>query len=246
VINIDLSQQLALLTGGTGSIGQAILELLVEAGAEVHFTYCQNELLARELAEKFGGRAIPHHLNFLDDRSTSEFLSAISEMRFSILINNVGIKNDKPFFYMKEKELRDILKVNLEGPFWLTKKVARSMVKERYGRIVNIGSIASFYGSIGQSNYASSKGGLIGFTRALAKELGGYNITVNAVVPGIVESQMSADIPQKLAEQYLSQIPTKRFGKPEEIAWGVLFLVSPQASYINGIALHINGGGVTF
>ncbi|HEV09145.1 MAG TPA: 3-oxoacyl-[acyl-carrier-protein] reductase, partial [Sulfurihydrogenibium azorense] len=165
-----------------------------------------------------------------------------SNGKIDILINNAGITKDTLFIRMKQEDWDSVINTNLTGTFRITQAVVKLMIKQRFGRIINISSIIGFTGNVGQANYAATKAGLIGFTKSLAKELASRNITVNAVAPGFIETDMTAQLPADIVENYLKQIPLGRFGKPEDVANVVLFLASDMASYITGETIHVNGG----
>jgi len=159
-----------------------------------------------------------------------------------ILVNNAGITKDKLLLRMSLEDWEEVIRVNLTGAFFLTSLVVKGMVKRRWGRIINISSVVGFTGNVGQVNYSSTKSALIGFTKSLAKELASRNITVNAIAPGFIETDMTASLPEELKKEYLKNIPLQRFGTPEDVAGMVAFLCSPMADYITGEIIHINGG----
>jgi 3-oxoacyl-[acyl-carrier protein] reductase len=162
--------------------------------------------------------------------------------RIDVLVNNAGITRDKLLLRMKENEWDDVININLKGTFHCTKAAARTMVNQRQGRIINIASIAGVTGNMGQANYAASKAGIIGLTKTVAKELAQRGITVNAVAPGFIDTDMTAVLPDKVKEVMLTQIPLGRPGKPEDVAEAVAFLASEKASYITGQVIHVSGG----
>ena len=159
-----------------------------------------------------------------------------------ILVNNAGITKDNLFMRMKPEEWEQVLGVNLNGVYYITRGLIRHMVKQRFGRIDNIGSVVGSTGNPGQVNYSTTKAGVIGFTKSLAKELGGRNITVNTISPGFIETDMTEELNEKQKEAILSQVPLGRMGSAQEVAWAVRFLVSDHATYITGTTLHVNGG----
>ncbi|MGC8852175.1 MAG: beta-ketoacyl-ACP reductase, partial [Hydrogenobacter sp.] len=172
--------------------------------------------------------------------SCEEIQSNVGDI--DILVNNAGITKDKLFLRMSLEDWEEVLKVNLTGTFLITSFFVKGMVKKRWGRIINVSSVVGFTGNVGQVNYSTTKAGLVGFTKSLAKELASRNITVNAVAPGFIETDMTSLLPEDLKQEYLKGIPLGRFGKPEDVAGAVLFLCSPFADYITGEVIHVNGG----
>ncbi len=244
---VDLSGKTALITGSTRGIGKAIAQYLAKAGARVVITgrdQGKAEEVAKSIGEAYGVEA----LGVAMDMSRVDSISSAYEKVESafggvdILVNNAGITRDKIFLRMSMEDWEEVLRVNLTGTFAITSLVVKGMVKRRWGRVVNISSVVGFTGNAGQVNYSSTKSALIGFTKSLAKELASRNITVNAVAPGFIETDMTTVLSEDLKETYLKNIPLGRFGKPEDVAGAVLFLCSEYASYITGEVLHINGG----
>ena len=241
-----LKGQIALVTGASRGIGQAIALELGRQGAQVIGT-----ATSADGAEKIGqvlkennpaGRKI-----VLDVNSTESIAAALSDLGKSgatptILVNNAGITRDNLLLRMTEEEWDAILDTNLKSVYRMTKACLRAMTKARWGRIISISSVVGAMGNAGQANYAAAKAGLIGFTKALAREVGSRNITVNAVAPGFIDTDMTRALPEAQKEALLKQIPLGRLGRAEEIAQAVAFLASPQAGYITGTTLHVNGG----
>jgi len=244
---INLSGKKALVTGSTRGIGRAIATKLAEAGADVIVTG-RNEERAREVAKEISSKASVKTLGLeLDlssdssvDRCFEKIASEFGEV--DILVNNAGINRDVLFMRMKLEDWEEVIRVNLTGTFLVTQRVVRGMIKKRWGRIINISSVVGFIGNVGQANYTASKAGLIGFTKTLAKELATRNITVNAVAPGFIETDMTEELPEDIKEGFRSQIPMDRFGSPEDVANVVVFLASDLSSYITGEVIHVNGG----
>ena len=243
---MSLNAKVALVTGATRGIGAAIAQALGEAGATVIGT-ATTEAGAEKISQRFkelniAGKGMVldvasiESINTVIDSATSEFGAP------TILVNNAGITKDNILMRMKEEEWLDVIETNLTAVFRLAKACVRPMTKARWGRIINISSVVGAMGNAGQSNYSASKAGVGGFARALAKELGSRNITVNTVAPGFIDTDMTKDLPEANKESMLTQIPLGRLGAPEEIASVVSFLASDAAGYITGETIHVNGG----
>jgi 3-oxoacyl-[acyl-carrier protein] reductase len=244
---IDLTNKIAVVTGGAQGIGQAISETLAQLGAHIIVADLQTdkaEALAAKLTQDTGNKAIAVQVDVSDLESAKAMVdAAVTEFgRVDILINNAGITRDTLLMRMSEADFDLVLNVNLKGTFNCSKAVVRQMMKQRYGRIVNMSSVSGISGQAGQTNYSSSKAGLIGFTKALAKEVGSRNITVNAVAPGFIETPLTADLPEEVVEWGLKLTPLGKFGQPQDVADAVAFLASDKASYITGEVLKIDGG----
>ena len=238
---IDLKGKTAIVTGASRGIGKAIAEKLFEAGATV-ILIARNEEKLKQLSEKLNNS--PYYPLDITDREkvVQVFKEIQKEHRIDILVNNAGITKDNILMMMKEEEIDSVIDTNLKSVFFITKQVLRKMLKQRSGRIINITSIIGLMGNPGQSNYAASKAGIIGFTKSLAKEIGSRNITVNAIAPGFIETDMTKGLPEENRKAMLETIPLKRTGTPEDIANAVLFLASDLASYITGTVLNVSGG----
>lgn len=243
---MPLRNDIALVTGASRGIGTAIALELGRLGAKVIGSATSSdgaEKINKLLKENnIAGKGVV--LDVTRQASIDQVLDELekSDGAPTILVNNAGITRDNLLMRMKDAEWDAIMETNLKSLYRMSKACVRSMVKARRGRIINIGSVVGATGNAGQTNYAAAKAGVTGFTRVLARELGGRNITVNAVAPGFVDTDMTRALPEAQREGLLQQIPLNRLGRPEEIAYAVAFLASPQAAYITGMTLHVNGG----
>src|SRR6266851_2928151 len=244
---MKLKGRTALVTGGSRGIGRAIALALAEEGADVAVNYVSSEAAARDVVAsitKMGRRGMPAQADVSDFPDTFRMAQDVLKEfgHLDILVNNAGINSDKTFVKMDHASWRKVLAINLDGVFNCTKVFIDQMLKQSYGRVVNITSVIGQIGNFGQANYAASKAGVAAFTKSLAKELAGKGITVNAVAPGFIETDMVQGIPEKVREKLLSQIPLKRFGTVEEVGRAVVYIVSSDGDYITGAELSINGG----
>jgi len=242
---VNLKGKTALVTGSTRGIGRAIAIALAEYGANIVITGRKKstaELVAENIKNEFGVEAYGFELDLAGDVKTQFRDIEKTVGTIDILVNNAGVTKDTLFIRMKEEDWNSVIETNLTGTFKITQLAVKGMIKKRWGRIINISSIVGFTGNVGQVNYATSKAGLIGFTKSLAKELAPRNITVNAVAPGFIETDMTSGLPEDVKNNYLEQIPLRKFGKPEDVAYVVAFLSSDLASYITGETIHVNGG----
>jgi 3-oxoacyl-[acyl-carrier protein] reductase len=244
---LDLTDRVAVVTGSSRGIGRAIALKLASLGAKVVVNYYGSEDAAQEVVEEVesgGGEAIAVQADVKDAEQAKDLIGAALEAfgRLDILVNNVGITRDTLLMRMKEDDWDLVINTNLKGTFNCTKAAQRTMIRQRYGRIINITSVSGVAGQVGQANYSASKAGVIGFTKAVARELGTRSITVNAVAPGYVQTDQTADLPQELIDYILELTPLKRPGTAEEIANAVAFLASEEASYVSGQVLGVDGG----
>ena len=235
--------KIALVTGATRGIGRAVAEELVSKGAFVIGT-ATSEKGAESISAYLGEKGKGLVLNVADQASIDVVLEQIKQEfgDIDILVNNAGITRDNLLMRMKDEEWFDILQTNLSSVYHLSKAMLRTMMKKRFGRIINIGSVVGSMGNAGQTNYCAAKAGLIGFSKALAKEVASRGITVNVVAPGFIATDMTDVLSEELKNNLLTQIPAGRLGEPKDIAKAVAFLASEDASYINGTTLHVNGG----
>ena len=242
-----LSGKIALVTGSARGIGRAIAEAFSAEGAVVVVSDVGSDAGARDTLaamEAAGGKGMVEMLDVSDpaqvDAGVKRILDALG--RVDILVNNAGITRDNLLMRMSEEEFDAVLRVNLKGTWLMTKTVSRQMMKQRYGRVINLSSVVGMMGNAGQSNYAAAKAGIIGFTKSMARELAPRNITVNAIAPGFIRTAMTAGLPEAVQKGFLGQIPLGRFAEPREVAELALFLASDAASYITGQVIGINGG----
>jgi 3-oxoacyl-[acyl-carrier protein] reductase len=243
---MELKGQVALVTGGTRGIGKAIAEGLARSGVNV-VVAGRNADAANEVAASLSLYGIRAAGKRLDVSNAGEVEKVFEELigefkRIDILINNAGITKDGLLMRMKEEAWDTVLDINLKGVFLCSREAVREMARQRYGRIVNITSVAAFMGNPGQANYSASKAGIVGLTKTVAREYAGRGITVNAVAPGFIETAMTDVLPENIKEDMKKLIPLGRFGSVEDVAHAVVFLASPEAGYITGQVVHVNGG----
>ncbi len=246
-MSASMSGMTALVTGGSRGIGRAVCLALAAEGADVAVNYAGNAAAAEETASAcrdLGVRAETFQADVSDPASCTALAAAVKDRfgRIDILVNNAGITRDGLLMTAKEEDFTRVLDTNLKGTFFMMKAVSRIMVRQKFGRIVNMSSVVALHGNPGQSVYAASKAGVVGVTKAAARELAGKNITVNAVAPGFIETDMTAVLPEKVKQSILDSIPQGRAGRPEDAANAVRFLAARESGYITGQVLCVDGG----
>jgi len=243
----ELHGKTALVTGGSKGIGRSICLRLAELGAFVLINYSSSETSAEKVLDeilKAGGEASLLRFDVADSTLTAKAIREVIKTHagIHILVNNAGITRDNLIARMKPDDWDRVMSVNLRGAFNCTQAVSMTMLKQRWGRIINIGSVVGTMGNPGQANYAASKAGLEGFTKSVAREMASRGITANVISPGFIETDMTAELPDKIREKLLAQIPMGRMGRPKDVAEAAAFLASDKAAYITGHVLHVNGG----
>ena len=243
---MHLEGRVAVVTGASQGIGKACAHVLAEAGADIALaarTLPKLECVAGEI-QALGRRAVVLELDIADQNSVTAGINRILQEwgKIDILVNNAGVTRDNLAMRMKPQDWEIVLRTNLDGAFYCTRAVLPPMVKQRYGRIINIASVVAQTGNPGQANYVASKAGLIGLTKAIAAEVASRNITVNAVAPGFIATAMTEKLPEAVQQKIMSMIPLGRMGADRDVAYGVRFLASEEAGYITGHVLNINGG----
>lgn len=245
-----LEGKVALVTGASKGIGRAIAENFAKQGAAVAFTYLSSvekgEALEKELAQ-YGTKIKGYRSDASDFKSAEELANAVNTEfgKLDIVVNNAGITRDGLLMRMTEENWDEVLRINLKSVFNLTKAATKIMMKQRFGSVINITSIVGIKGNAGQTNYAASKAGIIGFTKSVALELGSRNIRCNAIAPGFIETEMTAVLDQKVVDEWRNGIPLKRGGQPHEVADACVFLASDMSTYITGQVLQVDGGILT-
>ena len=242
-----LKGQTAIVTGGGRGIGRAIALKLASLGADIVINYTSNDSAAKETAkecEKFAVKTLLVQANVSIEEDCEKLISKALELngRIDILVNNAGITRDNIMLSMKTEEFDDVINTNLRGTYLCMKKALKAMLKQKYGRIISLSSVVGVRGNVGQANYSASKAGIIGLTKSLAKEMAARNITVNAVAPGFIGTDMTDAMTDAAKEKMIAEIPCKRIGEPEDVANAVSFFASPDASYITGQVLCVDGG----
>jgi len=246
-MELTLKGQVALVTGGSRGIGKAIVLALGQRGAQVMVNYRENKVAAEESLHSLVSRGGSGELCAFDVVQEDQVEGAVKKIvdqhkKIDILVNNAGLTSDNLLVRASAEEWDRVIGVNLKGTFHCTKSVCRGMMRKRYGRIANLTSVVGQIGNAGQSVYASSKAGIIGFTKSMAREVASRGITVNAVAPGFIDTEMTAKLNPELQQSFLQSIPLARFGTCEDVAETVCFLVGPGASYITGQVINVNGG----
>ncbi|MBI4846927.1 MAG: 3-oxoacyl-[acyl-carrier-protein] reductase [Candidatus Omnitrophica bacterium] len=244
---MNLSEKIAVISGGTRGIGKSIVELFAKEGATVLFTYFSNDSLAKKIESNFSD--LPQAIKgFKVDIKNASQVENFKEQvldkygHIDILVNNAGIVKDKALAMMSYEEWNEVINTNLNGLFNLTKAFVVSFMKQRQGNIINISSLSGIIGIPRQTNYSASKGGMIAFSKALAKEVAAFNVRVNVVAPGFIHTDMTSGLKEDYVKHIMPQIPLARFGEPEEVAKAVLFLATEKSNYITGQVLRVDGG----
>lgn len=242
-----LKDRVAIITGGARGIGKKISQTFLKEGASVYIFDVNQEEGARtvgEFQQAYYGKVIFFKVDITDEKSVEQSIEKIieAEGRIDILVNNAGITRDNLILRMSLEDWKKVIDINLTGAFICSKHTVKYMVKNRSGRIINISSIVGVHGNAGQSNYSSSKAGIIGLTKTLARELAGRNILVNAIAPGYIETEMTEKLSDKIKEKLMEQIPTGRLGSVDDVAKTALFLASDDSNYITGTVINLDGG----
>lgn len=242
-----LSGKVALVTGASRGIGRAVAERFAAEGAVVVLNYASNEAAAREAAagiESAGGKVVLSRFDVGDASQVDAAVQAVisGQGRIDVLVNNAGVTRDNLLMRLSEEDFDAVVRTNLKGTFLVTKAVSRQMIRQRAGRIINVSSVVGEMGNAGQSIYAATKAGILGFTKSLARELASRAITVNAVTPGFITTDMTEQLPEDARKGFMEQIPLGRFGTPADVAELAVYLASEGASYVTGQVIGINGG----
>ena len=245
-----LEGKVALVTGATRGIGKGIVHKLAASGANVAFTYASSAASAKEIETElkaYGVEAKAYQSNAADYEASEQLIANVVESfgRIDIIVNNAGITRDGLLMRMNEAQWDEVMNTNLKSVFNITKAAQRTLLKQRSGSIINISSVVGIRGNAGQSNYAASKAGIIGFTKSIAQELGSRNIRCNAIAPGFIETEMTAELGEDTVNEWLKSVPLGRAGTPEDVANAVLFLGSDLSTYVSGQTLNVCGAMLT-
>jgi 3-oxoacyl-[acyl-carrier protein] reductase len=240
-VNIDLSGKHALVTGASRGIGEAIARRLAQSGAHVTLAARSKERV-EQIASEIGPNAQPLELDITAPDLRDKIKVLLDQHAIDILVNNAGVTEDQLFLRMKPESWTNVLRTNLDSAFHITQEVVKKMIRAQWGRIINISSVVGLMGNPGQVNYASSKAALIGFTKALALEIGSRNITVNAIAPGFISTTMTDQLTDEARKTLESRIALRRLGTVDDVAYAAVFLASEQASYITGTVMNVSGG----
>lgn len=237
-----MESRLALITGASGGIGAAVARALAERGCRIALTYHRRRREAEAVAAEVDGRAYP--LELRDSAEIRAVAAAVEEELgpVSILVHNAGLIKDSLLAFLPEADWDAVVDVNLKGPHLLTKALLKGMLRQRWGRVITIASASGVGGQVGQTHYSAAKGGLIAFTKALAREVAAYGVTANAIAPGFIDTEMLAPVPRDKLQEYVEGIPLKRLGRPEEVAALAAYLASDEAGYMTGQTLRLDGG----
>ena len=244
---MSLENQVAMVTGGRRGIGFTIAQILGENGARVAINDVASQEEIEKAVEELKEQGIEARGYIADVTKKEEIKTVVQDIintwgQIDILVNNAGITRDALLVRMRDEDWRAVLEVGVQGVYYCTKEVLRYMMKKRYGRIINISSVVGVMGNAGQTNYSTAKAAILGFTKSLAREVASLGITVNAVAPGFINTEMTKKLPEEVREVWLQQVPLRRWGEPEEVAQVVAFLASRAAGYITGQTIHVNGG----
>lgn len=242
-----LEGKVAIITGATRGIGRGVAEVFAKNGADIAFTYVSSDEKAKEVEETlkaFGVKVKSYKFNVSDYQATEDFINDVAEEfgKIDAIVNNAGITRDGLLMRMSEENWDDVMNINLKSVFNVTKCALKTLLKQRFGSIINMSSVVGIEGNGGQSNYAASKAGVIGFTKSIAQEIGSRNIRCNAIAPGFIETEMTENLDPEVIKGWVEDIPMKRSGTPEDVANTALFLASDLSNYVNGQVINVCGG----